>query len=626
MTDYYFYPYKSLTGGADGALDSLDGGALKDGDGAVVINPSTKRLDIYTLDGDSAAVEDSPRVIIPDSTPGDKRWVRVRIHLGDYEYLSSYSTLAAAVTAISTTEKTLVIDTSASVSDDLTIPATLKLEIRSGCIITVASGKTLTIKSKIIAGAYQIFAGSGTVQFSSVSTDVQRTVWEVFPEWWGTFPNGTNDTSVLNKAIAAAKIQGLSDEVGEAVIRVGPGRYLLTPGGVSDITCSFDAPHAWFVAAVDSTVGDMLPFVFASGIIRKIDIGAVYGYGTDIYGDVTRYVTGVNIKEGDNITGRIGTLAMCLIGLDLSCTNDNHVGINRIDVGTAIGCSTAIYLASGPSTGSECEGNLLRIDYITYCKQGIVFTSNANSQVLFQNDINIGGLEINHFNSQVGISLAGAKTHSNKITVTGELIPPTGNNVSYILQLANNCRDNIFELCYIDWSKIYDRGDHNIYRLDGKTNTYYSGVVNQDYGKSTLAYYQAPNANNLLFPGRIGDKVWNTVPGGNRNLGWVCTENGTTGNNATVGTWINFGQQHIDASQAWNVGNIATASYTHGDITVAGAALGDFAIASLSNNSQICLVSATVTQANTVKVVLYNPTGGNAAIGNTTAYVRVYKR
>lgn len=75
MTSYYGYPYIGLTGGGDGALDSLDGSLLKNGDFAVVVVPGTNLSYIYTLDEDSAAAESSPDVISPDSNAGDKRWV-----------------------------------------------------------------------------------------------------------------------------------------------------------------------------------------------------------------------------------------------------------------------------------------------------------------------------------------------------------------------------------------------------------------------------------------------------------------------------------------------------------------------------------------------------------------------
>ena len=74
--DNFFYPYIALTGGGDGALDSLDGNLLKDGDGAVCIIPGTNEYYAFTLDEDSGAAESSPDVIAPDNNAGTKRWIR----------------------------------------------------------------------------------------------------------------------------------------------------------------------------------------------------------------------------------------------------------------------------------------------------------------------------------------------------------------------------------------------------------------------------------------------------------------------------------------------------------------------------------------------------------------------
>lgn len=69
------YAANALTGGADGALDSIDGAKLSDGDFAVAVTATTTYH--YQLDDDSAAAEDSPRVIAPDDNPGDKRWILI---------------------------------------------------------------------------------------------------------------------------------------------------------------------------------------------------------------------------------------------------------------------------------------------------------------------------------------------------------------------------------------------------------------------------------------------------------------------------------------------------------------------------------------------------------------------
>lgn len=69
------YTCNALTGGAEGALDAIDGQNLFDGDTAIVINSAGAYF--YHLDDDSGAAESSPATISPDTNAGDKRWIRV---------------------------------------------------------------------------------------------------------------------------------------------------------------------------------------------------------------------------------------------------------------------------------------------------------------------------------------------------------------------------------------------------------------------------------------------------------------------------------------------------------------------------------------------------------------------
>ena len=74
MADKVIYWSKTaLTGGAAGALDSIDGTALQDGEVAHVWVSNV--LYIYILDVDSAAAESSPAIIAPATNAGDKRWI-----------------------------------------------------------------------------------------------------------------------------------------------------------------------------------------------------------------------------------------------------------------------------------------------------------------------------------------------------------------------------------------------------------------------------------------------------------------------------------------------------------------------------------------------------------------------
>lgn len=72
-----FYGGIALTGGAEGALDRIDGAILNDGDGAMVIDSSNDKVYFYTLNASSGAAESSPDTISPDSNAGNKRWILV---------------------------------------------------------------------------------------------------------------------------------------------------------------------------------------------------------------------------------------------------------------------------------------------------------------------------------------------------------------------------------------------------------------------------------------------------------------------------------------------------------------------------------------------------------------------
>jgi hypothetical protein len=84
--------------------------------------------------------------------------------------------LAAAVTGIGSTETTLYVDTDCTVSGNLVIPANIALDIKRGGAINPNAGVTVTINGAVIAGAYAIFGGSGTVTCN---------VLPKLKAWWG---------------------------------------------------------------------------------------------------------------------------------------------------------------------------------------------------------------------------------------------------------------------------------------------------------------------------------------------------------------------------------------------------------------------------------------------------------
>lgn len=74
------YCANSLTGGGIGALDSLDGAGLVDGDAAFVVDASNNIIYAYTLNATVAGAVNSPSLIPPSTNAGDKRWQLVRVY------------------------------------------------------------------------------------------------------------------------------------------------------------------------------------------------------------------------------------------------------------------------------------------------------------------------------------------------------------------------------------------------------------------------------------------------------------------------------------------------------------------------------------------------------------------
>lgn len=80
-----------------------------------------------------------------------------------------------------------------------------------------------------------------------------------------------------------------------------------------------------------------------------------------------------------------------------------------------------------------------------------------------------------------------------------------------------------------------------------------------------------------------------------------------------------------NASKTYDPANILDGAQVTTTVTVTGAALGDFAMASLSISQGGLTVSAYVSAANTVTVVFFNGTGADVDLGSSTLSVRVFK-
>ena len=82
---------------------------------------------------------------------------------------------------------------------------------------------------------------------------------------------------------------------------------------------------------------------------------------------------------------------------------------------------------------------------------------------------------------------------------------------------------------------------------------------------------------------------------------------------------------YLQGSETKDWGNIADGNEETEDITVTGAALGDYAVATMSIDVTDLTITASVTASNVATVVLGNFTGGDINLGSGTLYVKVFK-
>ena len=84
--------------------------------------------------------------------------------------------------------------------------------------------------------------------------------------------------------------------------------------------------------------------------------------------------------------------------------------------------------------------------------------------------------------------------------------------------------------------------------------------------------------------------------------------------------------EDLHGSDTWDAAEIADGDEEAKEVTVTGAALGDYAVASLSIDIVDLVLDAQVTVADTVTCILANNTGGAINLASATVYARVFRR
>lgn len=143
------YPAISLTGGGSGALDSIDGASLNNGDIAIVIT-SSGYLYSYWLNSTSGASEDSPQTIAPDSNAGNKRWI-----------LNNMVFIGGIIDKVSTAPTTLADQVALYVKDLAANPTLYMREESNGDEIPVGNAGLLSTTNRNLRFAWLIIESVG---------------------------------------------------------------------------------------------------------------------------------------------------------------------------------------------------------------------------------------------------------------------------------------------------------------------------------------------------------------------------------------------------------------------------------------------------------------------------------
>ena len=285
----------------------------------------------------------------------------------------------AAITAIAATETTLYVDSAATMSADVTVPATCTVIIQKGGSIaqssnaltfngplimqggTITNDATLTINSVLDAGPYKIFASTtGAVAGNPIAR-------ETIPEWWGAVGDGvTNDYTALNAALTHWLQRTVKGE-----FRFTSGKNYLCNTALS-YTISSNVLGGWAINGYGSRITSGLATGYlltltSDATVRHLSIKGLYFYGGGSEDGIlkldgatsTEYLYGLQLSDltldeysGNGIFITRNAFETTLNSVSCRTSETTGVGI-KFDNGAGGGIVSSINLIGCNVSGSE---------------------------------------------------------------------------------------------------------------------------------------------------------------------------------------------------------------------------------------------------------------------------------
>jgi len=259
----------------------------------------------------------------PGCFQGNGKVVPSALQLNSSDWWPSFE---KAVTDIGSNSRGLLVTIPSVISGNLTCPKTLSLVLSGAGQLNAAGGTTLTINSVFDAGAYQVFAGSGTIVGLS----------KVRPEWWGADPKGVADSAAaVASAWAAIAATG-------GVLELD-GTYNCSTG-LNFAAAAIDNTHSWIIRGV----GEKQAVIKTTNANIALDLGGqnrialenlhIYEVGTTGKVGIARYrsLYGTSDGAGHNhkyrnvlIEGNFTLAGLYSVGSEVN----EHYGITIINGG-----------------------------------------------------------------------------------------------------------------------------------------------------------------------------------------------------------------------------------------------------------------------------------------------------
>ena len=262
--------------------------------------------------------------------------------------------LANAISAISTTETTLLISNQQDVTADATIPATMTLRFLRGGSLNISSSKTVTINGQVEAGEYEIFEGAGNVDFSGSTNSKVLAIW-----FEGDYLNEQVTKALYNTSLVPVHVvRENSGYTWMNLVELGEGQTLVFDYVYQTVTCTGDS------GADGSGSSDIMLRIGRYGFLAggrftssrsawdtsNAWTGIRMGRATDEYGGYSRMydvsivgfergLVGISSATHGNFYNdfHLKTIRDCYYGVYLEGTgkgiNENNFHIQRISVG-----------------------------------------------------------------------------------------------------------------------------------------------------------------------------------------------------------------------------------------------------------------------------------------------------